>query len=89
MLSVVSAEQVSRYSLRPALLKLEYFKVPEHTLPKEIKARIKQVVSQHKKVDDTFLQLFEKRNIIFLEDGTDLKNELGKLMPNDKKPSHL
>ena len=37
---------------------------------------MKEVYAQHKKIDDKFLNLFEKKYIIFIEDGTDLKDQL-------------
>jgi len=58
------------------LLKLDMFKVPDYQQSKELKLRIKEVCKKHNKVDEAFLSLFEKRHILFLEDGTDLKGEL-------------
>lgn len=52
------------------------FKVPEYQLTKEKKHLFKELARRHSKIDDDFLDLFEKRNILFIEDGTDLKGEI-------------
>ena len=39
------------------------------------KAQIQELKKKHNKVDDAFLALFEKRHIIFVEDGADLKKD--------------
>jgi hypothetical protein len=44
-------------------------------MTKEMKAQIQELKKKHNKVDDAFLALFEKRHIIFVEDGTDLKKD--------------
>ena len=41
----------------------------------ELKARMADLKSKYKKIDDKFLSLFEKRHIIFVEDGVDLKKD--------------
>ena len=50
---------------------------------------MKEVYSQFKKIDDKFLSLFEKKYIIFIEDGTDLKDQLPSLgsTNTEKQPS--
>lgn len=52
------------------------FKVPEYQLSKEMKHLFKDLASKYSKIDDDFLALFEKRYILFIEDGTDLKGEI-------------
>jgi hypothetical protein len=42
-------------------------------MSKEFKERLKDLKTKHKFVDNEFLSLFEKRFIIFIEDGADLK----------------
>ena len=39
---------------------------------------------EYKKIDEKFLSLFEKRYIIFIEDGADLKKELDQQEDNRK-----
>lgn len=57
-------------------LQLRMFKTPEFQLTLEQKHIMAEVVKLHKRVDDDFLALFEKRHIIFIEDGADLAEEL-------------
>ena len=59
--------------------------MPEYHLPTEAKFRLREVIKQNKKVDDAFLSLFEKRNILFIEDGTDLKGELSNNLDIDNQ----
>ena len=42
-------------------------------MSKEFKVRLKEIKIKYNKVDDEFLNLFEKRYIIFIENGVDLK----------------
>lgn len=44
-------------------------------MTQEMKNRMADLKSRFKKINDDFLDLFEKRNIIFMEDGVDLKND--------------
>jgi len=44
-------------------------------MTKEMKTQIQELKKKHNKVDDAFLALFEKRHIIFVEDGADLKKD--------------
>ena len=45
---------------------------------------------KHKRIDDEFLSLFEKRWIIFIEDGVDLKKDCNLFSgPQDRAPSRL
>lgn len=57
-------------------LKLADFKVPEHHVSLENKKLFGELRKRYHKIDDEFLSLFEKRYIIFIEDGTDLMGEL-------------
>jgi hypothetical protein len=56
-------------------LTINQFKVPDYMMSKEFKERLKDLKRKHKRVDDEFLALFQKRFIIFIEDGTDLKED--------------
>ena len=42
-------------------------------MSKEFKERLKEIKSKYNRVNDEFLNLFEKRFIIFIENGVDLK----------------
>ena len=44
-------------------------------MSKDFKVRLKEIKIKYKKVDDEFLNLFEKRYIIFIENGVDLKSD--------------
>ena len=44
-------------------------------MSKEFKDRLQEIKQKYTKVNDEFLNLFEKRNIIFIENGVDLKND--------------
>ena len=57
------------------LLKISDFKTDEHQMRKEQKDMMIYLRKKFKKVNDEFLDLFEKRYIIFIEDGADLKND--------------
>lgn len=41
-------------------------------MSKEFKARLLDIKARYKKIDDDFLNLFEKRFVIFVENGADL-----------------
>lgn len=56
-------------------LTLDQFKIPDYLLTKEMKARLTDLRRRYKAVDDQFLSLFEKRYIIFIENGVDLKKD--------------
>lgn len=56
-------------------MKISDFKVDEHQMTKEMKDKIAYLRKKYKKVNDEFLNLFEKRHIIFIEDGADLKKD--------------
>ena len=60
---------------REPKLTIDQFKIPDYQMTKEMKTRIHDLKKKYNKVDDAFLALFEKRAIIFVEDGTDLKEE--------------
>lgn len=60
---------------REPKLTIDQFKIPDYQMTKEMKTRIQDLKKKYNKVDDAFLALFEKRAIIFVEDGTDLKEE--------------
>jgi len=64
-------------------LTIEMFKVPEYQLSKETKQLFIDLGKIYKKIDDDFLSLFEKRYILFIEDGTDLKGEFGNSESNN------
>lgn len=53
-------------------LKISDFKVNDYLMSQEMKDRIRDLKRRFKKIDDAFLDLFEKRYIVFLEDGVDL-----------------
>lgn len=53
-------------------LKLADFKVPEHHVSIDNKKLFGELRKRFNKIDEEFLSLFEKRHIIFIEDGTDL-----------------
>ena len=44
-------------------------------MTKEMKDRMNELKQQYKKIDDEFLNQFEKRHIIFIEDGVDLQDD--------------
>ena len=44
-------------------------------MTKEFKDRLKELKQKLKSVNDEFLNIFEKRYIVFIENGTDLKND--------------
>jgi sRNA-binding regulator protein Hfq len=44
-------------------------------MTKDFKERLREIKQQYNKVDDAFLNLFEKRYIIFIENGVDLKSD--------------
>ena len=56
-------------------LKIADFKVDEHLMTKEQKDKMAYLKKKFKKVNEEFLSLFEKRFIIFIEDGADLQND--------------
>ena len=60
---------------REPKLTISQFKIPDYQMSKEMKARIQDLKKKYNKVDDAFLALFEKRPIIFVEDGADLKED--------------
>ena len=57
-------------------LKIEDFKVPDFHLPTEKKKVISKLRQKFNSVTEEFLQLFEKRCIIFVQDGADLQKDL-------------
>ena len=65
---------------------LNYFKVPDYQMTKEMKNRITDLKKTYDKIDNAFLSQFEKRYILFLEDGTDLKAECYCFDPTNKRP---
>lgn len=44
-------------------------------MSKELKDRMAFLKKKYKRINEEFLTLFEKRMIIFIEDGTDLKKD--------------
>lgn len=56
-------------------LTLDQFKVPDYLMTKEMKTRLNDLRRRYKQVDNEFLSLFEKRYIIFIENGVDLKKD--------------
>jgi len=52
------------------------FKTPDYLLPKDLKQKIREICKKYNKIDDEFLKNIEKRHILFIEDGTDLKGEI-------------
>lgn len=66
----------STYNFLQQPLKLSDFKAPDHLVTIEKKKLFKQLRQRFNKIDDAFLSLFEKKYIIFMQDGTDLKGEL-------------
>ena len=67
-------------------LTLDYFKVPDYKMTKEMKKQIVELKKTYNKIDDAFLAQFVKRYIIFIEDGVDLKNDCKCFPENDCKP---
>lgn len=62
------------YKAKPKL-KFEHFKTPIDDLDPEIADIITNLPKKYSGSNDPeFLKLFEKRKLIFMEDGTDLKN---------------
>lgn len=64
-------------------LTIELFKIPEYQLSRDQKRILIEIGKRHKEVNDEFLALFEKRYVVFIEDGTDLADELGSSKPRD------
>lgn len=64
-----------RFTDYDAPLKISDFKADEHQMSKEMKDRIMHLRKKYKKVNEEFLNLFEKRYLIFIEDGADLKKD--------------
>ena len=62
-------------------LTVEMFKMPDYQMSKELKSLMKELKQKYSKVDEKFLSLFEKRHIIFIENGTDL----GEIFSDDDK----
>jgi len=58
-------------------LKISDFKMHDYHMSKELKDRMTFLKKKYNKINEEFLTLFEKRMIIFLEDGTDLKKDCG------------
>ena len=58
-----------------APLKISDFKIDEHLMSKELKDKMAYLKRKFKRVDEEFLSLFEKRYIIFIEDGVDLQKD--------------
>lgn len=56
-------------------LTLGLFKKTDYRMTKEEKNRIDELRKVYTQIDDAFLSQFETRYIIFIEDGTDLKND--------------
>ena len=73
--SLISQASATGQRLRKPL-QLKMFKTPEFQLTPEQKSIMAEVVKSYKRVDEEFLGLFEKRYVIFIEDGTDLTEEL-------------
>ena len=70
---MISKDSVRTVKLREPKLTVEQFKVPDYQMTVQMKALVCELKKKHSKIDDAFLALFEKRHLIFVEDGTDLK----------------
>jgi len=70
-------------------LTLNYFKVPDYQMTKEMKNRISELKKTYNKIDDNFLSQFEKRYIIFIEDGIDLRNDCNCFPDNKRQKDDL
>ena len=57
-------------------LKIEWFRMPDHQMSKEMKAMMDMVRAKYRKMNDYFLSKFEKRYVVFIEDGVDLRKDL-------------
>ena len=68
-----SNRQPINASLAP--LKISDFKIDDYLMTSQQKEQIKLLRLKFKEVDDKFLDQIEKRNIIFVEDGIDLKKD--------------
>ena len=51
---------------------VEQFKIPDYQMTKEMKQKHADLSKKYKKIDEDFLGLFERRFIVFMEDGADL-----------------
>jgi len=71
--ALITQDSVRTAKLKEPKLTVEQFKVPDYQMTKEMKALVAELRKKHSKIDDAFLALFEKRSMIFVEDGTDLK----------------
>ena len=68
--------------------------MPDYLLTKEMKTRLSFLRKKYKAVDDEFLSLFEKRYIIFIENGVDLKKDCNcfgddyknRMISNEQRP---
>lgn len=54
---------------------MQQFRIPDYLMSNELKLRMQEIKKKYNKVSEQFLDLFEKRFIIFIEDGVDLKEE--------------
>ena len=54
-------------------LRIEMFKIPDYQMSKEMKSLMLELKANYSRIDDAFLSLFEKRQIVFVENGIDLQ----------------
>ena len=57
-------------------LHIDQFKIADHLMSKEQKAIMKKLRARFKAINDEFLSHFEKKFIVFIEEGTDLIKDL-------------
>ena len=73
-MAVPEEDETTRESSIPTL-KIEWFRVPDHQMSSDMKSIMDTLRSKYKKMNDKFLSHFEKKFIVFIEDGIDLRKD--------------
>ena len=58
-------------------------------MSKEMKSLMLELKRKYSRIDDRFLNLFEKRNIVFIENGIDLKSQFDGSDEEEEEPVEL
>ena len=72
---MVQEEESSKQETIPTL-KIEWFRIPDHQMSKEMKSIMDTLRARYKKMNDQFLAYFETKFVVFIEDGVDLRRDL-------------
>lgn len=73
---ISSTDQYARGDIDIPELRIDQFKIADHLMAKEQKQIMKKLRAKFKTINDEFLSHFEKRYIVFIEEGTDLVKDL-------------